>query len=170
MDRVTRATPQRAAQQSEAPAGAGAPAGIEERIRRLEDLEAIRDITARYAYAVSKGYAGRQVDYEALRSVFASDAVWHSDFMKLHQEGLDNILASLQEETAPVEISAHAFVNPVIDLDGDAAAGHWMMPVGSFHGGRTRAVFMAADFGYQRTPEGWRIAAADVSFAVMLAV
>ncbi|WP_228002293.1 hypothetical protein [Nocardia australiensis] len=31
---------------------------LEQRIRRLEDLEAIRDLTARYADAINKGWNG----------------------------------------------------------------------------------------------------------------
>jgi ketosteroid isomerase-like protein len=144
--------------------------GLEERIGRLEDLEAIRDVTARYANAVNRGYEGKKIDYAALSSVYTEDAVWRSASMNIHEEGRDNLIASLRQQEPLVEIALHGFVNPVIDLDGDTATGQWVMPIGSFHDGKSRAVFMSSDFGYRRTADGWRIASVDVSFAVMLAV
>ncbi|MEU4838560.1 hypothetical protein [Nocardia testacea] len=39
--------------------------------QRLEDLEAIRDPTARYADAINKGWNGKTVDLDAVAQVFA---------------------------------------------------------------------------------------------------
>ena len=47
---------------------------LEQRIRRLEDLEAIRDLTARYANAVNKGWNGKTLDLDAIGDIFAADA------------------------------------------------------------------------------------------------
>lgn len=144
--------------------------GIEDRVRRLEDLEAIRDVTARYADAVNRGYSGKVIDYDAMAAVYADDAVWRSPSMNIREEGRDNIIASLRQQAPTVDTAIHGFVNPVIDLDGDTATGRWIMPLGSVHDGKSRVVFMSSDFGYRRTAGGWRIAAVEVSFGVMVAV
>ncbi|GLZ01778.1 hypothetical protein [Actinoplanes sp. NBRC 103695] len=47
---------------------------LEERILKLEDLEAIRDLTARYASAVNKGWNGKEIDVTAMPSIYAKDA------------------------------------------------------------------------------------------------
>jgi len=46
---------------------------LAQRVQRLEDIEAIKDITARYAAAVSKGWNGKTLDLNALPSIFAAD-------------------------------------------------------------------------------------------------
>src|SRR5690349_12067713 len=53
-------------------------ATLQQRIQRLEDLEAIRDLTARYADAINKGWNGKTVDLDAVAQVFTTDASWES--------------------------------------------------------------------------------------------
>jgi len=146
------------------------PTSLEARVLRLEDLEEIRDVTARYGHSVSRGFAGRDLDWEAFANVFTDDAVWHSDFMKIHTEGREAIVENMHEQDKTIEASVHSFTNPVIDLAGDAATGSWVMPIGASHGGSNRSVFLCADFDYRRTAQGWRIAKADVTFAAALVV
>jgi hypothetical protein len=147
-----------------------APAGptLEQRIKRLEDLEAVKDVTARYAAAVSKGWNGKTVDLAAIGSVFASDARWESRDMGLAADGVDAIIASLPRSTSMVEFSMHAFLNPVITLDGDTASGSWLLWIASVIGQDPRAVYLSADMTYTRTDQGWRIQAVDVHHGLRL--
>jgi hypothetical protein len=152
---------------------AGSPTGpagqvLEQRIKRLEDLEAVKDVTARYAAAVSKGWNGKTVDLAAIGSVFASDARWESRDMGLAADGVDAIIASLPRSTSMVEFSMHAFLNPVITLDGDTASGSWLLWIASVIGQDPRAVYLSADMTYTRTDQGWRIQAVDVHHGLRL--
>jgi hypothetical protein len=146
------------------------PAGpaLEQRIKRLEDLEAVKDVTARYAAAVSKGWNGKTIDLAAIGSVFASDARWESRDMGLAADGVDAIIASLPRSTSMVEFSMHAFLNPVITLDENTASGSWLMWIASVIGHAPRAVYLSADMTYTRTDQGWRIQTVDVHHGLSL--
>ncbi|WP_369204913.1 hypothetical protein [Streptomyces sp. PU-14G] len=64
---------------------------LEERILRLEDIAAIRDLTARYADAINKGWNGKTVDADAIPNLFAADARWESfDGEVTHGAGLSH--------------------------------------------------------------------------------
>jgi ketosteroid isomerase-like protein len=141
---------------------------LEERIQRLEDIEAIKDLTARYASAVNKGWNGREIDVEAMPSIYAEDARWDSDFMGVHAQGLEVIMAGLPESTAMVEFSMHSFLNPTITIDGDGATGNWLMWIASKVDDDPRAVYLSADLTYTRTVEGWRIQSVNMQFGMIL--
>lgn len=142
---------------------------VEERLRRLEDLEQIRDVTARYADATNRGFGGRTIDWDALEQIYTDDAHWFSGFMGMDVTGRQALLDVLRTQEHAVDRALHSFTNPVIDLDGDTATGRWSMPIGSVHDGLDRAVFLSADFGYRRTETGWRIASVEVDYVTMLA-
>ncbi|MGY5309571.1 nuclear transport factor 2 family protein [Nocardia gipuzkoensis] len=142
-------------------------ATLQQRIQRVEDLEAIRDLTARYADAINKGWNGKTVDLDAVAQVFATDARWESHEGEV-TVGIDAILAALPAATSVVEFSMHAFVNPIIDLDGDTATAHWLMWVASVMAGDPRAVYMSTDISYLRTSDSWRIHTVKVHFGTKL--
>ncbi|WP_433715788.1 nuclear transport factor 2 family protein [Nocardia sp. CA-084685] len=129
-------------------------ATLQQRIQRLEDLEAIRDLTARYADAINKGWNGKTVDLDAVAQVFATDARWESHEGEV-TVGIDAILAALP-------------VNPIIVLDGDTATAHWLMWVTSVMAGDPRAVYMSTDITYLRTSDSWRIHTVKVDFGTKL--
>ncbi|MEU7044066.1 nuclear transport factor 2 family protein [Streptomyces varsoviensis] len=140
---------------------------FEERILRLEDLEAIRDLTARYADAINKGWNGKTVDADAIPHIFTADARWEN-FDGEVTHGADAIAAELPKATAGVQFSMHTFLNPVITVDGDTATGNWLMWVGSVIAGSSRSVYMSADMTYTRTDEGWRIQSVLIGFGTMV--
>ena len=142
---------------------------LESRVRRLEDLEAIRDITARYGHSVSRGFAGRGIDWALFSSVFTDDAVWNSEFMKIHVTGRDAIVEDMHKQDG-TGASVHAFINPVIDLDGDTATGRWVMPIGATQDDSNRSVYLCADLNYRRAEQGWRISEVDLKFATAVVV
>lgn len=142
-------------------------AALEQRVGRLEDIEAIRDLTARYADAINKGWNGKTLDVDAIRDIFVTDARWESHEGEV-TVGADAIAAKLPEATAMVELSMHAFVNPIITVDGDAATGQWLMWIASVVTDNPRAVYMSADMTYTRTDTGWRIHTVRVDYGTLL--
>jgi hypothetical protein len=141
---------------------------LEQRIQRLENIEAIKDVTARYAAAVSKGWNGKTVDLAAIPSIFTADARWESRDMGLTADGVDAIIANLPRSTSTVEFSMHTFLGPVITLDADTASGTWLMWIASIIDNNPRAVYMSADMTYTRTGQGWRIQAIDIHHGMRL--
>lgn len=133
----------------------------EQRIQRLEDLESVKDLTARYADAVNQGWAGKTLDLNAIPDIFTADTRWTSVELGT-TVGADAIAAVLPAATAMVEFSMHAFLNPIITVDGDTATGSWLMWVASVFNTEPGAVYMSADMTYTRTAKGWRIQTVDV--------
>jgi hypothetical protein len=101
-------------------------------------------------------------------SIYAEDVKWDADFMGIHAQGLGVIMADLPASTAMVDVSTHAFLNPIITVDGDAATGSWLMWIASTIDDDPRAVYLSADLTYTRTEEGWRIQSVNLQFAMML--
>jgi putative polyketide hydroxylase len=56
-----------------------------------------------------------------------------------------------------VELSMHAFLNPVIAVDGDRATGSWLLWIASVLDDGPGAAYLSADLSYLRTAAGWRI-------------
>jgi hypothetical protein len=53
------------------------PEGLEQRLRRLEDIEEIKKLKARYCEACDRGWDGRAShDLEKIVALFTEDAVW----------------------------------------------------------------------------------------------
>jgi hypothetical protein len=98
-------------------------ASIESRLQVLEDIEAIRQLKARYC-------AGCDDDHnpETLASLFHDDAVWEATSSGRY-EGLAAIKGFFADLRASGRIrnSAHHAINPIIDIDGDHATGHWRL-------------------------------------------
>jgi putative polyketide hydroxylase len=131
------------------------------RVRRLEDIEAITALTYRYARAVDKGPRGNGVDLAAIQQLFTAGARWSSDELGT-TVGAAAIAAELPTATDLVEFSMHAFLNPVITVDGDSASASWLMWIASVIDRRPAAVYLSADLAYLRTADGWRIDAVSI--------
>lgn len=93
------------------------------RIQRLEDIEAIRQLKARYC-------AGCDDDHnpDTLIRLFAPDAVWEASGIA-RAEGHDEIRAFFTSmgTSGRIRNSAHHAINPDIDVNGDEATGHWRL-------------------------------------------
>jgi len=93
--------------------------GIERRLTRIEDIEAIKQLKARYCEICDDDH-----NPERIASVFAEDGIWesaefgtakgHADIRKLFQ-GFQKL----------IEFSQHNVMNPIIDVQGDRATGEW---------------------------------------------
>lgn len=95
----------------------------EQRLDRLESIEAIKQLKARYC-------AGCDDDHnpESLAALFHLDAVWESTTNGRY-EGIDAIRGFFADLRASQRIrnSAHHAINPIIDVSGDSATGHWRL-------------------------------------------
>jgi ketosteroid isomerase-like protein len=88
----------------------------EERIRRLEDLEAIRELFHTYADLLDRR------DLAGYSRLFTDDAEWHGGRMRA-RGGPPAILAMLREryhQDEPAD-DRHLVANPVIRIEGDRA-------------------------------------------------
>jgi hypothetical protein len=128
---------------------------LEQQLRRLTDIEDIRRLKAAYCAVADDDHNG-----QALTELFVPDGTWSAsisgafhghDAMRAH---FDAIRAS-----GRIAHSSHMVMNPVIDLDGDAATGTWsflMMYSGS-DGSRVRIVGFYHDT-YVRVNGQWKFA------------
>ncbi len=96
---------------------------IEARLRVLEDIEEIKKLKARYCAACDDAH-----NPEALGPLFAPDAVWEASGVG-RAEGRDAIKALLGGigRSGTIRNSGHHAINPIIDVDGDLASGHWRL-------------------------------------------
>ena len=94
---------------------------VEDRLQRLEDIEEIRQLKARYGEACDDDHNGDRVI-----ELFIPEGVWHQ--LSLPPcEGHDQIKAFMQNirNSGRLRNSSHIFTNPQIDVSGDSATGHW---------------------------------------------
>lgn len=143
-------------------------ASFEARLRRLEDIEAINTLIARYSVLINQGWNGEIVEVDRFPEIFTNDAVWRSAAMQIEAVGIDAIINGTRENTKPIAFSMHAFLNPLIEVTGDKARGEWLMWVAAKHSGHPRQVFMSQQATLHRTAEGWRIAEVDLHFGMAL--
>ncbi len=139
-----------------------------ERLRRLEDIEAIKTLTATYGLYINKGWNGKSVDFDKLPQVFTVDATWKSAATGVDVTGPDQIVSMLRKSTAGVDFAMHSFSNPIVTVTGDTASGNWLLWVAIKTGTVANEVFQSEDLEYVRTSEGWRIKSINLHFGTML--
>lgn len=93
---------------------------LEMRLLRLEDIEAIKSITAKYARCVNKGWGGKVVDFDELSSVFTETATWKSDSAHVNVSGISAIVEAIKKSTVEIDFAMHSFTNPIIEVTGDS--------------------------------------------------
>ena len=100
-----------------------AHASMEERLRVLEDIEEIRKLKARYCAACDDAH-----NPETLGPLFAPHAVWEAAGVG-RAEGREAIQALLGGigRSGTIRNSGHHAINPIIEVDGDVATGHWRL-------------------------------------------
>jgi hypothetical protein len=112
------------------------------RIRRLEDIEAIRQLKARYCQACDDDH-----NPEAVAACFVEDGLWEGPDLGIHARGHAAIKDYIGGVRASGRVNkpAHMVMNPLITVEGDRATGHW------------RFLMMYADRGDPATPRFHRI-------------
>ena len=140
---------------------------LEDRVRAIEDIEAIRALKAYYARCADEKYTDDhrrkpQAEIDAItrrqvEATFTEDAVWDGGPQFGIRDGREAIYDGLR--AGGWNFSLHYFVSPVITLDGDRAHGSWMLWQPCTLTKDDRAMLMSAttEDDYVRTSAGWRM-------------
>lgn len=124
------------------------------RLQVLEDIEDIRKLKAAYCAACDDDHNG-----DAVAALFVPEGTWQrSGATPCH--GHEEIAAYMFaiREAGIMNRSAHMVTNPVIDVEGDSATGHWrfvMMYTGADDASFTR-IIGTYDETYVRHDGIWR--------------
>lgn len=122
---------------------------VEDDIRRLVDIEAIKQLRGRYSRAVDTK------DWELFAASLTEDAVLTADSGVT--EGRDAIVAMVSRALGSA-VTMHHQHTPEIELSGpDAATGTWAMQDVVRFGGFTLRGWGHYVEEYARTPDGWKI-------------
>ena len=93
---------------------------LKEKVRILEDKEAIRDLKAQYARALDT------YDVDAFMDLFTDDAVWAS--RKGRFQGKELHRKNVEQSLAIMPFFLHMYVSPVIEILSEIKArGTWYM-------------------------------------------
>lgn len=129
---------------------------VETRLRRLEDVAAIQRLKAEYCAACDSDH-----DPDAVAALFHPDATWEASSGGPHR-GTGEIHRYFAELRASgmIRNSAHNVMNPIIDVDGDRATGHWRLimlyTVNGPDGARYLRIVGWYRDTFRRGADGWR--------------
>ena len=123
-----------------------------DRIQRLEDIEAIRNLKSRYAAACDDGY-----DANRIAELFTEDAVWDGGSLGV-AEGRESIRSFFEKASDAIPFAIHHVTNPAIEVDGDRATGSWYLWQPCVFADGDRAVWMAGPYrdSFRREAGEWR--------------
>ena len=118
----------------------------------LADIEEIKQLKARYAAACDDNY-----DTEALAQLFTDDAIWDGGMMG-YAKTREGIVTFFENASNLVGFAVHGISNPIIEIDGDTAKGHWYLDQPMAMKGTDACYWYCAQYRdqYQRTAEGWK--------------
>jgi hypothetical protein len=135
-------------------------ADLEARVRRLEDIEAIKQLKARYCALCDAGY-----DADGIAPLFTEDGLWDGGRTFGRREGRAAIHAHFAAASRRISIARHQVMNPIIEVDGDDATGEWLLfqpcTIPGSDGDEDQALWLAATYHdrYRRVDGDWMIAA-----------
>jgi hypothetical protein len=92
---------------------------LEKRITRIEDIEAIKQLKARYCDICDDMH-----NPDRIASVFAEDGIWESGDFGVAQ-GHEKIRELFSGFKRLFSFSQHNITNPLIEINGDKATGVW---------------------------------------------
>lgn len=91
------------------------------KIQRLEDIEAIRNLKARYCAFCDDGY-----DPDGIASLFVEEGIWEGGIRaRGKHEGREAIRSYFTGTSSRITFSVHNAINPIIEVDGDTAHASW---------------------------------------------
>ena len=94
---------------------------LEQRVRALEDVDAIRNLKARYAEYCDDSY-----NPDKIASLFVEDAVWESGPLGRY-EGREAIREFFRGASQIFTFAIHYSLNPQIEVTGDTARARWYL-------------------------------------------
>ncbi len=97
---------------------------LEQRMRRLEDIEAIRQLKHRYMAYADDGY-----DADGIVTLLTPDAVWDGGKAFGRHESAAAFGEMVRGVGEVISFAAHLSMNEIIDIDesGDRATGQWWL-------------------------------------------
>ncbi len=124
---------------------------FEERVRVLEDIEAIKALKASYCFLTDDGEVDR------LAELFTADAVWDGGVIGRF-EGRAAIREFFVDLPKLISFALHLVMNPRIEVHGDHATGQWYLVEPNTTAGREMAVWGAGryDEEYVRVDGQWK--------------
>lgn len=134
------------------------PERVAERLRVLEDREAIRDLIARYGPLADSG------DAEAVATLFTEDGIYAVGGMGEAQgrAAIAALISGPVHQLLMADGCAHVLTSPAIDLDGDRAAARCHSVVYRHEDGEWAPVRVAANrWELVRGAQGWRVTRRD---------
>ena len=128
---------------------------LEERVRAIEDREAIRELTARYCQCAVGG------DAEDVVGLFTEDGVL--DFGEIVEQGRERLLALYRESFRAVRPipSVH---NHVVELDGDRATGYCSLELRMVENGEAVTAAGHYEDVFERVEGSWKFARRKLVF------
>ena len=127
-------------------------AELERRITRIEDIEAIKQLKARYCEICDDDH-----NPDRIASVFAPDGVWEgAGFGKAQgHEGIRELFRGFQKL---ISFSQHNVMNPIIEIDGDRATGVWYFlgPFTFYKDNADRWLVLRYDDDYVKIDGAWK--------------
>ena len=139
--------------------GARTGQDIEQRLSRLEDVEAIRNLKSLYAFWCDKDYNPTE-----LGKLFADDAKWNSNVLG-NYAGRTEVEGFFRGISERLTWAHHFMINPLIQVadDGQTATGTWalidLVTIIRKDTGTKAAVAITADYSdtFVKLPNGeWR--------------
>ena len=140
---------------------------LEDRIRRLEDKQALHDLAHLYGFVMDER------DLEGLSGLFTEDARLGSEDGVFDAQGLDTIAETYQARYDALG-ATHHFVHSALsrfdDSDPDVAHGLVSGHAEVVRHGETMVVALRYHDVYRRTADGWRIAERVMGYMYYLPV
>jgi len=131
---------------------------LEQRIQRLEDIQAITALKARYVNLNDGGWKGPTHQYpQEVADLFVADGSWDgrpsAGYARGHAE-IKELFTAFQS----VKFILHYITNPMIEVDGDTASGHWHALVTmTAHDDQAYWSLGLYIDTFVRTAEGWKL-------------
>jgi hypothetical protein len=138
---------------------------LEARITRLEDIEAIRQLKARYCEICDDDH-----NQDLIVTIFAEDGIWEGEGIGRAQ-GHEEIRALFKGFQGAISFSQHMVQNPIIEVDGLSATGRWYF-FGTFtYYKNSQKRWQAARYheDYQKVDGEWKIKHLRIAPPVMTA-
>jgi ketosteroid isomerase-like protein len=138
-------------------------AQLEARLRRLEDIEAIKQLKARYA-----AYCDDDYDAEGIAALFTEDGIWDGGPMGCYN-GKQAIRDFFSTTNQVVPFAIHHVTNPLIEIDGDRATGRWYLWQPCTFAEGNQGLWMAATYDdvYRRDGDAWLFEHVTITLRVL---
>ena len=128
------------------------PQDLESRITRLEDIEAIKQLKARYCEICDDMH-----NPDRITSLFTEDGIWESpDFGQAKgHAAIRNLFQGFRDMFS---FSQHNITNPLIEVNGDNATGIWYLigPWDNSNDGRKIWMTARYDDDYLKVDDVWK--------------